>query len=1034
MVRSLEIGRFSRKRSACDGRGMIRFCILLLSVSLALTGTAQQGDEQKPLRIAVVEPIDGSGIPLESMNALRQCLVGIDGSAGVGNRIHLARCAEDQIDRASHRVTGATGQSVALPSRWFGDGQRSIYRGVIFGHMRPGERSRTKLLSSWHEEFANRSDTPPLHFSADQIPSDVFLLRTEADAWLGCDWNADLRISDDEILSLSGTRSDRHTLARFRSAILLIQPSPRDEHTPQDVLEIQLWTPTSEAASRPDGLAATLIQLDRVGNVELVWIDCGEQSYPSANRAIGPADLVVAFDAAKRHRCDLVCVDLAMCHGDPTIAAKRIARLAEASKLPVMVNLPTIVSPTYRTDPNLRTVPDIAENLFQQRPDTEQFRKSLIAMLDKLRGSAHHQVAGVRSRSPELAADPVKQLPDVFARVTAGDLKSVTSLDARSQSDTLISRIPVDAVAGTPRIGVTDLISLSHHQTARFYDHLGRLVSNSLPRSGGSARNYPLAEAARASAGFVTVNRSEMMRINGNAFKNESQQPTLDFVRGKNPVVTIRSGGARHRQSVRLIGVTELPPTLQVQGFSYLRKLAPCDESQVPRAVRTSAARLIGRSPQVQTWWYRSAPWSGGNSGRFLFQDQLSENPNFDDSQIQVWQFWNTGTPDSGSSMLGTVDAANDWIRWLLVEAVLPDGGSAESAPHLIECLPSTQTMIPREMQFARTSHSRIAPDSGEALWIDQFESSVGFGYGSLLEQCDAIWGGLFEPAPSGRLVRWLKIERSDHHHVWNDPQRELLRRPLWWPAYRSDAAATEVRQRRVDGQSPGEVLREMAVDDPASLGDDGLNLRRPLLALDQPEIRKNHLDRVVAAADRVIGHCSGRLGGLPTPIDPVMIEAMHAAGGGQGPPSADHPPDKRPFSLSDEPAALQNYAWAVDALYRKFRALGYMELPEVLQRHSIADRVAHDRELNATFFQLAAMVDMNDPEFVLARVRRQRRDGHPELSQVHLQTYAAKHDDPDWYFKKARDLWDDMEVGLPQRLGHARWFLREIGGALPPQ
>jgi hypothetical protein len=156
--------------------------------------------------------------------------------------------------------------------------------------------------------------------------------------------------------------------------------------------------------------------------------------------------------------------------------------------------------------------------------------------------------------------------------------------------------------------------------------------------------------------------------------------------------------------------------------------------------------------------------------------------------------------------------------------------------------------------------------------------------------------------------------------------------------------------------------------------------------------------------------------------------------GTGRGAPSADSPLPPQAFPLSDDPARLQSYAWAVDALYRKFRAVGYMELPDVISRKPIVDRAAHSQLLNATFFQLAGMVDINDPEFVLARVRRQRRDGHAVASYRHLQIYAAFDKDPDWYFKKARDLWDDMELGLPQRLAHARWFLREIDAPLPPE
>ncbi len=134
-------------------------------------------------------------------------------------------------------------------------------------------------------------------------------------------------------------------------------------------------------------------------------------------------------------------------------------------------------------------------------------------------------------------------------------------------------------------------------------------------------------------------------------------------------------------------------------------------------------------------------------------------------------------------------------------------------------------------------------------------------------------------------------------------------------------------------------------------------------------------------------------------------------------------------FALSEGAkgeTAPQLFAWRVDALYRQGRALGYMELPDVVKEHPILDQQRLDQQFAATFDALDQLVDMNAPEFVLLNVRRLRRAGYPGLAYAALQQYLAQKPDASWFAKKQRDLLVEMELGLPERLGHAVFFLQE--------
>lgn len=100
---------------------------------------------------------------------------------------------------------------------------------------------------------------------------------------------------------------------------------------------------------------------------------------------------------------------------------------------------------------------------------------------------------------------------------------------------------------------------------------------------------------------------------------------------------------------------------------------------------------------------------------------------------------------------------------------------------------------------------------------------------------------------------------------------------------------------------------------------------------------------------------------------------------------------------------------WAIAfTLYRQARALGYQELPDVVQRQPIDDPEALDRRLRQVHAELTSVFDESQPEFVLLDVRMLRRDENYgralQLLERHRATILGK-----WYLKKRRDLLEEL-------------------------
>lgn len=178
-------------------------------------------------------------------------------------------------------------------------------------------------------------------------------------------------------------------------------------------------------------------------------------------------------------------------------------------------------------------------------------------------------------------------------------------------------------------------------------------------------------------------------------------------------------------------------------------------------------------------------------------------------------------------------------------------------------------------------------------------------------------------------------------------------------------------------------------VDEPA---DDFQKAVKALHDVDTQADRKKRLDKVVKAADVVVEM-----------IDQDAL-AIHFG-------RRIDKDDKEAVKTRSEMESKRDNL--IDALYRKGRALGFMELPEVIATKPIADREKHSEQFEATYKALAQWVDPTTPDYFLLAVRRHRRNGELgealSLLQKHMKSGPANY----WHYKKRRDML--LELGWPQ-------------------
>ena len=203
--------------------------------------------------------------------------------------------------------------------------------------------------------------------------------------------------------------------------------------------------------------------------------------------------------------------------------------------------------------------------------------------------------------------------------------------------------------------------------------------------------------------------------------------------------------------------------------------------------------------------------------------------------------------------------------------------------------------------------------------------------------------------------------------------------RPDGYPIVYVHSAAPAGKSASKSGESKADAEAE---------ADERAAMIAELHKLDTLEDRKKHLPKVVAAADAVIAtidedRLATELGRRANPEDSEASDRR-----------------KKIERMRDD---------LVDALYRKGRALGYMELPDVIAEHPIADPEQHDRDFEANFAELRKWVDTTEKDYVLLHIRRERRHKRFGNALKLLNELIAKSPSNYWHFKKRRDIYEQL-------------------------
>lgn len=171
---------------------------------------------------------------------------------------------------------------------------------------------------------------------------------------------------------------------------------------------------------------------------------------------------------------------------------------------------------------------------------------------------------------------------------------------------------------------------------------------------------------------------------------------------------------------------------------------------------------------------------------------------------------------------------------------------------------------------------------------------------------------------------------------------------------------------------------------------------------LDVEKKREERLDEIVAACDAVLGQINRD--------EIVMTLGLRV-------PSGDEAAGKKQARAEKLKALL------IDTLYRKGRALGHMELPEVIAKKPIADPKAFDIAFESTYADLERWTDPTLKQHFLLHIRRATRKSQPGESLKWLNQYIPDTEPRYWFFEKRRELYQSLgwkhleERQLQQRL-----------------
>jgi tripeptidyl-peptidase-2 len=208
-------------------------------------------------------------------------------------------------------------------------------------------------------------------------------------------------------------------------------------------------------------------------------------------------------------------------------------------------------------------------------------------------------------------------------------------------------------------------------------------------------------------------------------------------------------------------------------------------------------------------------------------------------------------------------------------------------------------------------------------------------------------------------------------------------------PALPADAFALKLEQLKRMATSGGgakfdALAKELLAEKPNHLPVLLANLHQ----LDNVKTRKEHLPEVVAASDIVLAQ-----------IDTAELERNFG--------TRVNPEDSK--ATAQRRRLEKQRDILVDTLYRKGRALGYMELPDVIEKHPVDDPQAHDAAFEANFTALRRWVDTTETKYGLLHIRRERRKTRYGAALKLLDRYIASSAPNYWYHKKRRDTYEQL-------------------------
>ncbi|MCA9079402.1 MAG: S8 family serine peptidase [Planctomycetaceae bacterium] len=178
------------------------------------------------------------------------------------------------------------------------------------------------------------------------------------------------------------------------------------------------------------------------------------------------------------------------------------------------------------------------------------------------------------------------------------------------------------------------------------------------------------------------------------------------------------------------------------------------------------------------------------------------------------------------------------------------------------------------------------------------------------------------------------------------------------------------------------------------------------LTLIDSDAHRKEQLDEVVAAADAVIRSIPRR-----------QVQSYFGVR---------HEPETTEEKRLHTTRTKQRDD-LVDALYRKGRALGYMELPDVLREHPIANQQQHDAAFARNFRELSRWVDTHDDKYILLRIRKLRRAGELGAALKLLRETSTDNHNAQLLDRKRRDMYGELGWSDWQEY-QQNWMLRRYG------